>query len=517
MRRVKISFKLLTLSGLAFCTLLAVGGAGYWGIAKLRDEVREVVDASNCAHAQSNADMMHDAIRGDGLAILLASGDDAIANAITEARAHSKNLKEYLAAVSQSLPDGDIRPALEKAMPDVEAYVAGVEEIGRLKQTDPEGAQKELPRFLGAFGRLEESLGHVSDLIQEHAAESVEHSNQAGRTATIMMMAILGGALALLAIASTLITRNIVRPVTTLSGLAQRLADCKFDEQVTIRNRDELGELGQNMNTVIANVGSAIGEILIAADQFAEVSGTVAQGADSLAQGAQVQSAGVDSISQNITELNAAIQKVTETTSSAAVAAEESAELGTRSSTKIAEGADAMERIHESAGKITEIVSLIGDIAFQTNLLALNAAIEAARAGDQGRGFAVVAEEVRKLAERCGQAAKQIATLVNEAIDRVKDGVKLSQESATAVSQIIASVQSTSKQMRNISESMTAQAGAAEKVSEAIHEITTTTEGAAAAAEQMSASSEELAAQAKEMRNIANRFALSPSATRASR
>jgi len=167
-----------------------------------------------------------------------------------------------------------------------------------------------------------------------------------------------------------------------------------------------------------------------------------------------------------------------------------------------------MDEINHSSKKIADIIGVIDGIAFQTNILALNAAVEAARAGEQGRGFAVVAGEVRSLAQRSAEAAKEIKALIGASVDRVESGSRLVNDAGTTMTEIVASVQRVTDIIGEISAASTEQSQGIVEVKGAIGEVDQMTQQNAALVEESAAAAESLKEQATKLAAVVSTFRL---------
>jgi methyl-accepting chemotaxis protein len=256
------------------------------------------------------------------------------------------------------------------------------------------------------------------------------------------------------------------------------------------------------------NTEELIHEVVESANQFTEGARVIAESSANLRDGAQDQAASVEEMNAAVKELTNAIQVISASASDSKEQAGKTACLASNAGKARSEAVDAMRLIEKSSEQITDIIQVISEIASQTNLLALNAAIEAARAGEHGLGFAVVAEEVRKLAERSSEAAKEITQLIKESSRRVAEGAELSEKVGESLVAIVQAVEQTAGGIAQIAEQTETQSASATQVQTAIMVVSETTESNAASAEELAASAEQLGAQSHTLQDLVGKFEL---------
>jgi methyl-accepting chemotaxis protein len=296
------------------------------------------------------------------------------------------------------------------------------------------------------------------------------------------------------------------RVVTTLATALGRLAEGDVSTRIDTAFPEDYESLRLDFNSALAALESALVGVVKNAGGIRGEATEIRSATDDLSRRTVEQAASLEETAAAIEELTAAIK-------SAAASASEAADIATRARSDAENGGQVVERavaamgaIDNSSKEIARIVSVIEGIAFQTNLLALNAGVEAARAGDAGRGFAVVAAEVRALAQRCSEAAAEIATLVDSAAEQVRNGVSLVGETGTALGDIIRSAKSIAGHVSGIAASATEQSSGLAEINTAMSQLDRMTQQNAAMVEETTAASRLLDEEAKALAEIVNRF-----------
>ncbi len=287
--------------------------------------------------------------------------------------------------------------------------------------------------------------------------------------------------------------KEISRVVT-----AQQEGD--LTQKITTQYPGQLALLTQAINNTNSKLLNVINEVDNTIVSISSASSIVSQGAANLTEIIKEQSVSMDETSGTMEEMSTTVQNNTDNSNNANHAVKQVQENAQTGQVVMQKTIDAMEKIQESSHKISDIVSLIDGIAFQTNLLALNAAVEAARAGEQGRGFAVVAGEVRNLAGKSAEAAKDIKSLIEESVQRIDQGSQLASESGDVLKDITVSVQEVSEMIEFIANSSTDQAQAVAQVSSTISQLNIATQQNTALVHETSLSAEDMQQQAKELK-----------------
>ncbi len=308
-----------------------------------------------------------------------------------------------------------------------------------------------------------------------------------------------------------LLRRRIGAPLGELSAAARAVAAGDLSHAFTSDRGDEIGQVIRDVDAMRLRFLSLLTTLRHSSDSIATASAEIAAGNADLSRRTEQSSA---HIQQTASSMHSLVGNVTQTASSASAAralAASTLDAAARGATSVDAVVGTMDEICASARKIAEITSVIDGIAFQTNILALNAAVEAARAGDQGRGFAVVATEVRGLARRSADAAKEIKALIGGSVDKVEGGTRLVALAGTAMKDIHGEVQRVSRIIGEISLSATEQAGGIAQVNVAVGQLDQSTQQNSALVEQSAAAAESLKEQALRLTYVLREFRLEES------
>ncbi|BAK98888.1 methyl-accepting chemotaxis protein [Oscillibacter valericigenes Sjm18-20] len=474
-----------------------------------------------------------------------------------EITAGMESVQTQLDSYSKTLSDSQDQENYDKAKTAYETYKNTIDEI---QQAAEAGATKEniLTLINDAATKAQEALDAFEDVAGYNATraqENIAASQVSATIAMIIMILVVVISFIIALLLSFYISGVISKPMQKFAAFAELLAVGDIDSSKVLNKddlqlkyrKDEIGTLALSFNRVMEStaeqarktaaiaegdlttsitirseydvMGKALAElvekfhilalsIVSSANEIDAGSRQVADSSTSLSQGATEQASSVE-------ELSASIEEITSQTTLNAQNAQKTNELAENmqkhaetGNVKMGEMLKAMDEINASSESIGKIIKVIDDIAFQTNILALNAAVEAARAGSAGKGFAVVAEEVRNLAGKSAQAAKETTELIEVSSQKVNAGTGIANNTAEALKKITEGISQSAELVGAIATASNEQAAALEQINQGITQVSQVVQSNAAAAEECAAASEELSAQADELKKGASVFKL---------
>ncbi len=344
--------------------------------------------------------------------------------------------------------------------------------------------------------------------VKAASADAIAAMDRAGTIA----MAVVGVAATLACALGFVLTRSVVKPVVAAQKTASRIATGDLTHPVRIVGDDETTRLSRSLAAMKQALGAIVLDIRHASESIGQASSEVASGSMDLSTRTEQVAGSLQQTASAMEQLSAAVAQSVEATQRANDVAAGAAQTARRGGALVGEVVQAMGDISTGSRRIADIIGVIDGIAFQTNILALNAAVEAARAGEQGRGFAVVALEVRTLAGRAAEAAREIKSLIGQSVDRVEAGAALVNEAGTTMDEIVRSVEEVTRLIAEASHASGEQARNIAHVKRSVDEIDRSTQQNAALVEQSAAASKGLADHAATLSQAVGSFRLEAAA-----
>ncbi len=337
-------------------------------------------------------------------------------------------------------------------------------------------------------------------------------STSAGHATTItkwVLMVSLCLSLLLSLIVAVIITRTVVRPVRATSNALNAVADGDFTVSIPaemLKRGDEMGEMLGSVRKMCDNLSNTVSSVMEEANTVANAAVEISQGNQHLSEQTQQQAGAIEETASALEQMTSSVKNNAESAAQANNLARTTSQMAEEGGEVLTRTVQAMKEVTESSKKISDIINVVNEIAFQTNLLALNAAVEAARAGEAGKGFAVVAGEVRNLAGRSADAAKEIQALISDSVAKVEQGNHLVAESGDILGKIIVNVRNVADTIGEITSASQEQAAGIEEVSKAVNQMDQAVQQNAAFVEEAASSSESMSNSANAMRQRMSAF-----------
>jgi len=513
MRQFSIRIRMRAAIGVVLMLLLLVGTAGWWGMARMHalneDFVQRTFEETLTLSRLQVA--LGDMGRHEKDMIIAYEKPEAVLKAKAlwqSARDEAQKQMDVLLAGKENGENELVR----EMQSHLTKYVAAVGPVTNQLESSGYDSATVANRMLGrahaSYGDLLKSLKQLEEVLMADAAGA----RQAGKTANDQTLMLFGLAVAIAAVVvvpSTLANMSsICGPLDQAQQVASAIAKGDLTRPIQREGKDETAALMRALGDMQASLVRIVGDVRSSTDSI----GTASQ---QIATGNQDLSSRTEQTASNLQETAASMEQLTSTVRQSADAARQAtqmavanAEVAVRGGQVVGQVVTTMDEINHSSKKIGDIIGVIDGIAFQTNILALNAAVEAARAGEQGRGFAVVAGEVRNLAQRSAQAAKEIKGLIGASVDKVETGSRLVADAGQTMSEIVGSVQRVSDIIGEITAAAGEQSDGIGQVNVAVTQLDQMTQQNAALVEESAAAAESLKDQARRLAGVVQVFRL---------
>ncbi len=302
------------------------------------------------------------------------------------------------------------------------------------------------------------------------------------------------------------LTNTVSDSISEMEEVLESLADGHLSQRIRGGKQGAFGRLAGSTNITISRLDEIVTDIREVASIIASMAGEISNGNEDMSRRTEAQASSLEETASTMEEFTSSVKQNADSAQQANALSEDAKELAEKGGVVVDQAIEAMQEIIASSERISNIIGVINDIAFQTNLLALNASVEAARAGEQGRGFAVVATEVRNLAGRSAQAAKEIKELIQNSSEKVEYGTELVNQSGENLKAIVLAAQKVNDIVSEIAVASREQSVGVEQVNRAITDMDGVTQQNAALAEETSAVSHSLTEQAYKLEETVGFF-----------
>jgi methyl-accepting chemotaxis protein-1 (serine sensor receptor) len=516
--KVKVASGLLCVLA-AFCVLqLVTVGLGFWSLTRTHDDVGDLsnialkqVDSVN----QTTQRLMDARINLSRAGTRMVRGGAEPTDIVQHARDQLAAADQSFAAFMSAQKTSDENSARAAAL--AQRYKTLHDALTELAQyLDSNNIQAFLDQptqsMQDAYLAEVRNFVQFGDAASRASLDSIDERMAAFRiVSVVILLALVAGTLAVY----MALRRGVVAPLEEAVRHFERIAQGRLDQPIDARGNNEIGRLFSGLATMQASVARTVRSVRESADSIHIGADEIATGNADLSARTESQAASLEETASSMEELTATVRQNADHARQASALAETALDATSRGSEVVSQVVDKMHGIAQSSDKIAEIISVIDGIAFQTNILALNAAVEAARAGEQGRGFAVVAGEVRGLAQRSAQSAKEIKTLINESVAEIQGGSMLVERAGEAMSDVSASISRVTQMMAEISASSLEQSTGIEQVNQAVVQMDEMTQQNAALVEQAAAAAAaSLHGQTEQLKQAVSVFEISESVLR---
>jgi len=509
---LSVRAKLMLMLVAASLGLLAVSATSWWALRQAVQASQQLV-LSEVGAVRTLGDLRADVghLRRYEKDLFLNLADEALLeDYFAKWSAEQAQTLDHIAVLQAQLPAE--QAVLEQMKAGLMRYAEGVkgihQKITRGEINDPWAANKAMEPAKVDIRAADEAFAQVTQAAAQRAQFTMAQLDGLQRRTLSWVLAVASASLLLAVSLGYWLASRITQPLAQAVRAVERVAGGDLSQAVQAEGTDETARMLQGIQRMQGALSQIVREIREGVQAMTHASGEIAQGNQDL-------SSRTEQTASNLQETAASMEQLTSTVRNSADAARQAnqlaasaAQIASRGGEVVSQVVSTMDEINHSSKKINDIIGVIDGIAFQTNILALNAAVEAARAGEQGRGFAVVAGEVRNLAQRSAQAAKEIKGLIGASVERVEAGSRLVADAGQTMSEIVGSVQRVSDIIGEITAAAGEQSDGIAQVNTAVSQLDQMTQQNAALVEQSAAAAQSLKEQAARLAETVQVFQL---------
>lgn len=517
MRSFSIRWRMVGAIGVVLVLLLLVGGTGLWGMSRIQALSQEMEEHSLAeAGALSRLEV--------GLATVRRYERDMVIqhanpDALRLSKQHWEQSLQTARQAMQALLGGEAdedNALIEEVGRQLDQYTASampaLAQMEQMAFESPAAVDQALAPADAAFDSIEGNLMRVQEVLSQEVQQTQASASAASRQVWVLFGVVLGVA-ALVVVPSTLANmRSITQPLQEAQGLAVSIARGDLTTRPSLVGKDELTELMRCLVDMQASLSRTVGEVRQAAESIRLASAEIASGNQDLSNRTEQTASNLQGAAASMEQITSAVGQSAEAARAASGMAQENASVAQRGGALVGQVVSTMDEINQSSRRIHDIIGVIDGIAFQTNILALNAAVEAARAGEAGRGFAVVAGEVRSLAGRSAEAAREIKSLISASVERVSAGTQIVHQAGGTIRDIVDNAQKVSSFIAEITTATAEQSQGLAAVNVTVSDLDQMTQQNASLVEQSAAAADSLRDQAQRLSDLVAVFRLLSSA-----
>ncbi len=499
-----VTVLLLTLAGSAI---------GVWSLRSVDAATRQAIE-NNVATERLVADAYRlQAINAERYKAMALSSEPEVGEILSadieRTQTHYRELMDQLATRLQTPAEQALLTGTHDKAQDFQAAVkelVAARDFGLTERIRKVFAERFEPSAAALLGSLQQLAQSQRDAIDAAGAQIAQSSQRAQVALTLFCAT----ALLLGSVLTWWLVRSISRPIGAANATAQRVSSLDLRENIEGHNRDEAGQLLLSLNTMQQALRTLVMQVRQSAQSVRLAAHEIAQGNADLSERTEGTASSLQQTAAALEQVTQRLHQSTETAARAEHMASQASAVATEGGNAMAQVVRTMQNIQQSSRKVEEVTGVIDSIAFQTNILALNAAVEAARAGEQGRGFAVVAAEVRQLAMRAGEAAREIKGLIATSAQNVETGTALVNGAGHTMGQIVESIRNVASMISDISTTTLSQTRDINDINTAVARLDQMTQQNSALVEESAAASEGLRHQANDLTHLISQFVLPP-------
>ena len=506
-----ISIRARLLVALAAVLLAAIGGVGWMGMNATASQAQRFIQSEFALTAQVGR------LREQMVLVRLHEKDILIALHNADAvKQRKKSWDKAVAAIDGGLrtlkqqeQDAAAVALVAGRMAEYRSLFTGVHKLivgGAIDTADSAAAY--MAKVEASYAEAQASLNALDQSLQLRVDTAGQDFAATGRRQALLFVVVLLVAAALTAPLTLLNIRSICQPLDDALRLADRISQGDLSPAPEPVGRDEAAAMQQALARMVHQLRGTIGLMIDSSEVIHRASSEVAQGGQALSGRTEQQASSLQETAASMEQLQATVRQSAESSGRASELARGACQVARECGDMVGQVVSTMQAIRASSARVAEIVTVIDGLSFQTNLLALNAAVEAARAGAQGRGFAVVAGEVRALARRSADSARDIRVLIQTSVDRVQSGARLVEQAGATMGTVLDSVQRVSDLNAEITGATREQAQGIAGVNQAIGRLDQMTQQNAAMVEESAAAASSLQQQAGRLAQAVGRFSL---------